>query len=190
MDFRLAALALLIGCELPGETPDPGPQPGPQPTETSGLASVIDTVLADDPLTDSCGDVVAHVFEESDSTVLVIAVDAGLAEQARVDGAEVTETYELPHPDVTIRALWGSYLSEWYSCDDVAERDPVIDGELDALSGTLTVTVRPHPDATELEPYGYATFHLEDVTFTEEAADGETLPDVELAELFVGWLPG
>ena len=200
MRWTMIPLLAAMGCEPGTNTPQPTTPPTTVTTTTNpgtttapdpaGLAEVIRVATDPDSYVDHCSDIYAAVYDQGEAHLLSISANDGLAEEARDTEAEVTRTYTLPHEVVTVRAVWGEHVGEWYTCDDVTEFEPVFRGEIDAISGTLTVTVVPHEDANDFEPYAYATFELEDVVFELPDGTQDELDELTLEDLFVGWFPG
>ena len=184
MRFILPVLAL-AAC-------DPTPGLGAYEAAMEELERIAQTVLQP-PNVAGCGDVSAHVYNDADTRAVVIHVDDQLAWDAANSGLPISASYTLPHPDVTVRAVWGDRVTI-LECNDVLDPNnaPDIRGEADAISGTLHVTVTPQ--GGEIFPWqfpGDADLELEDVTFEHTPTGAQkTVGSAILEDVFVGWLPG
>ncbi len=135
-----------------------------------------------------CADVEVVAANSADSRGLVVRVDDDIAADALLAGATVGAEYTLPDPAVEITAMWGSDVTIDH-CNDVSY-GTVVDGEASAISGVLSIEVVPDGFGTELMPTGRAKLLLEDVVFETTAGEQRDLDELELSDVYVGWLPG
>lgn len=180
----------MVGC---GPATGPGTNPGTTPTGTrpvGGLADTLAAVVAADARVESCSDLLIAASDPDDTALVYLAVEGGLAEQARIAVKPIETTFQLPHPDVRLVAVWGAHLRDWYGCNDVIYQEPVIDGEAIAMGGTVTITVETSKGASKFQPYAMADAVLTDVEFETEDGTTEVLDDVSWLDQFIGWYPG
>jgi len=164
----------------------------------------LDWALTDDadhlervpPIYGGCGDVFMYARSESDRmgmTIDTYGADFSVIEAARSAGGSVEFVYELPDDSINIVLQRGTNLSRYWCNDAIYPPLPVVRREAFPVGGTLTLQVSSDPDITSswYTP-GTATAILEDVVWASESGVlVDSLPaNVELYDVFVGWLAG
>ena len=162
-------------------TPTPSPTPSPSP-----VGREIDAAKFTQH--GGCGD--TFFWAATDDNLTAITVEwRGAASQAWDDeGFEASA--ELPDGDIRVVLVTGRLLSTIY-CNDVLMPNAGSDAEVPAISGDVSLAVRP--DAGGFRPASHADLTLEDVEF-EVNLGSETeiwrLDSFAWEDEFVGWLAG
>ena len=199
----ILALALALGC-----APSPGTGTPGRPTLTSATTSTaLPTATPTPPAAPSpspvareidaakftqhggCGDTFLWAATEDNLTAITVEW-RGAASQAW-DDEGFDESAELPDGDIRVVLVTGRLLSTIY-CNDVLMPNAGSDAEVPAISGDVSLAVRP--DAGGFRPASHADLILEDVEFEVNPGTGETeiwrLDSFAWDDEFVGWLAG
>ena len=133
-----------------------------------------------------CGDTILYAADPGDTIMLRFDHEGAVAE-AFAAGVETTTELTLPDPDSKVVVEVGTRISEAMCTDYIENGGPVVDETWTASEGDATLVVRPGADGT----WGsYADLTLTGVTFTSEAGEFASLPDLTLTNISVGWLAG
>ncbi|MCB9681217.1 MAG: hypothetical protein H6733_07065 [Alphaproteobacteria bacterium] len=182
--FPLVVAALLAGCATPDDA-------DPIDTDTEATASEEADLMAfaadlaapppvSPPRVNGCSDMFVYGANVADTMALRVVANGLVA------GATGTpETFTLPSTDVEVRFERGTDLTVDF-CNDVFMGTTVVTATWVADGGTATITVTP---TSAME--GYATVTLTDlVVRNTRTGVTHTLPEIVLADVYVGWLPG
>lgn len=160
------------------------------------LVEDTDHLEREPPLYGGCGDVFLYAKSASDRVGMTIGtygLEYSLIEEAREAGGSVEMVVELPADGIDIVMQAGRNLSRYWCNDAIYPPLPFVRVEAFPVSGTLTLEVSSDLDITSswYTP-GTATAILEDVVWaTEGGVVIDRLPaDIELYDVFVGWLAG
>lgn len=177
MQRSILFLLIAAGCELEG------------PIGTSDVEEARDAVEASDDGF-GCADVALGIRTDDDLHGLQAVFSGGLLAEARTTGGPVTTSFALPDPDVALDLVWGTQVQSLF-CGDVAYPDAELVGTAAAIEGALTLELVPDLGYSGFFETGTATLTIEGALF-EDPATGEqaALADTEIAEVYVGWLPG
>ncbi|MCR9163337.1 MAG: hypothetical protein NXI35_21795 [bacterium] len=166
-----------------GESTDAGSSSG----DTTGSGASLPDGFEDTLEASGCGDMVVYGRSDDDTIALVMHIDDELVADAAASG----EIYEATRPIedfVTFEVLVGAFVSAPL-CNDVIIEETVVEQTWVATAGSVDITIDPVEGAAPFEVQGYATMELSAVEVTYEGVT-ETLEDVVLADVAVGWLPG
>ncbi len=159
-------------------------------TGTGGIDAPPDGFLATFPFSGGCGDVVFYARSDDDALGLIVYI-AGLATDAATAGTtqEWVFPLDVPDPDVRVEVRQGVRVSD-IVCDDVAEIDSRVDVRWTAVGGQAGVRITPAPSGGWHT--GTGTLTLSDVTFARDDDPSQVVSggDLEIADVFVGWLAG
>jgi hypothetical protein len=164
----------------------PAPSPAPTGTPTAPPAD-FEIEAAQFVTTGGCGD--AFLWATNAAGTAAITIEwSGAASEAWAED-EFTDTQELPNPEITVSVVEGSQLSSYY-CNDIRMPGQGPTSTIEAVTGTVELTVRPSREG--FEPAGQADLRLSDVTFEVGLGAGETwhLDELVIENVSVGWLAG
>ncbi|MEN9785935.1 MAG: hypothetical protein RLZZ299_1199, partial [Pseudomonadota bacterium] len=157
---------------------------------TGGIDAPPAGFLATFPFSGGCGDVVFYARSDDDSLGLFVYI-AGLATEAATAGTTQDWVFPLDvaDPDVRVEVRQGVRVSD-IVCDDVAEIDSRVDVRWTAVGGEARVRITPAPSGGWHT--GTGTLTLSDVTFARDDDPAQVVSggDLEIADVFVGWLAG
>lgn len=146
-----------------------------------GVPSLADGFEADLTELVGCGDLQAYAVDAEDEVMVHVQLDGPIA---AANGVATETVIPLPDPSTVVEVELGSALSD-AACDDVIENDgPQVAVTWKAVSGTVTVAVRPDPNDDR------ADVILEDVVFESPTGEQVTVEVLEWTDLSVGWLAG
>ena len=181
----IAATAALVGCATADD-----------PSAEWAFLDDSDHLEREPPIYGGCGDMFLYAKSPTDRmgmTISTYGLERPLLEEARALGGSLERTYELPADGIDIVLQRGSNLSRYWCNDAIYPPLPVVRREAFPVGGTLTLEVSSDPDITSswYTP-GTATAILRDVVWASESGFlVDSLPaDVELYDVFVGWLAG
>ena len=197
------ALALAIGCgpsPAPVTPGPPSPSAAPTPTTQTTATPTPSPTPSPSPVGreidatkftqhGGCGD--TFFWAATDDNLTAITVEWRVAASQAWDDEGFEASAELPDGDIRVALVTGRLLSTIY-CNDVLMPNAGSDSKVPAISGDVSLAVRP--DAGGFRPASHADLTLEDVQFEVNLGTGETeiwhLDRLQWEDEFVGWLAG
>ncbi len=172
-----------------GDTDMDGDTDADEDTDDGGLTAGFEEDLTH---TVGCADVVIAAYNTANTMALFFRA-SGVAAAAHDAGEPTTFDYDLPLEGVTVEVQLGVFLTT-VTCNDaiVPGEEPVVEARYHPIEGTARILVTPTGEPT---PWGEVPARvdltLQDVVFEREGGgDRVALDSFELADIYVGWMPG
>ena len=169
----------------PTSTPSAQPSPSPSPTSATAGRTFTQT---DFTKSGGCGNVYMWATTEDETFAVTMQWNVGEPGEAQ----EFEQTAMLPDAEVIVTLQTGAMLTQGFCTDIMGMPGHRIDGEAQAVAGTVKLRLDPNDDGQAFQT-SLADLTLDgivfDITFGSEVEQWR-IDQFEVEDVLVGWLAG